>query len=175
MADIEIRRVRTSDAEAMARLMGDPDVLGNLLQLPYPSVEAWRARLADWDQPGRTDLLLVAEADGDVVGNAGLNPVGPAVRRRHAMHLGITVAKAWQGRGVGTRLMAALLDAADRWLGCLRVELTVFVDNEAAIALYRKFGFEIEGTHRAYALRDGRYVDVLAMARLHPSPPSVRP
>jgi putative acetyltransferase len=116
----------------------------------------------------------VAEAEGALVGNAGLNPVGPALRRRHAMHLGITVAKGWQGRGVGTQLMAALLDAADRWLGCLRIELTVFTDNEAAIALYRKFGFEIEGTHRAYALRDGRYVDVLAMARLHPSPPSVR-
>ena len=174
MADIQIRRVRTGDAEAMARLMGDPDVLGNLLQLPFPSVEAWRTRLAEWDQPGRGDLLLVAEAEGALVGNAGLNPVGPALRRRHAMHLGITVAKPWQGRGVGTQLMTALLDAADRWLGCLRIELTVFTDNEAAIALYRKFGFEIEGTHRAYALRDGRYVDVLAMARLHPSPPSVR-
>jgi L-phenylalanine/L-methionine N-acetyltransferase len=174
MADIQLRRVRISDAEAMARLMGDPDVLGNLLQLPYPSVEAWRARLAEWDQPGRSDLLLVAEAEGALVGNAGLNPVGAALRRRHAMHLGITVAKEWQRRGVGTQLMTALVDAADRWLGCLRIELTVFTDNEGAIALYRKFGFEIEGTHRAYALRDGRYADVLAMARLHPSPPSVR-
>ena len=44
----------------------------------------------------------------------------------------------------------------------------VYADNERAIALYRKFGFEAEGTHRAYALRDGRYVDALAMARLRP-------
>jgi len=175
MADIQIRRIRASDAEAMARLMGDPEVLGNLLQLPYPSVEAWRTRLAEMDAPGRGDLLLVAEADGRIVGNAGLNPVGPALRRRHAMHLGIMVEKAWQGRGVGTRLMAALLDAADRWLGCLRIELTVYTDNAAAIALYRKFGFEHEGTHRAYALRDGRYVDCHAMARLHPDPPRITP
>ena len=174
MADIQIRRVRTSDAEAMARLMGDPDTLGNLLQLPYPSIEAWRTRLAEHDQPGRgADLLLVAEADGTLVGNAGLNPAGNAARRRHAMSLGIIVAKEWQGRGVGTQLMAALLDAADRWLGCLRIELTVYTDNETAIALYRKFGFEVEGTHRAYALRDGRYMDVLAMARLHPNPPRI--
>ena len=171
MADIHIRRAQASDAEAMARLMGDPDVLGQLLQLPYPSVEAWRARLAEREQPGRTDLLLVAEAEGGLVGNAGLDPVGAAQRRRHAMGLGITVAKAWQGRGVGTRLMAALLDTADRWLGCLRIELTVYTDNAAAIALYRKFGFEVEGTLRGYALRDGRYADVLAMARLHPDPP----
>jgi putative acetyltransferase len=173
MADIQIRRVRASDAEGMARLMGDPATLGNLLQLPYPSVEAWRARLAELDQPGRIDLLLVAEADGGLVGNAGLNPVGTALRRRHAMHLGITIDKAWHGRGVGTQLMAALLDAADRWLGCLRIELTVYTDNEPAIALYRKFGFVIEGTHRAFALRDGLYVDALAMARLHPNPPRI--
>jgi putative acetyltransferase len=173
MADIQIRRVRTTDADAMARLMGDPDVMGQLLQLPYPSVEAWRTRLAELDQPGRSDLLLVAEVDGALVGNAGLNPVGTAQRRRHAMHFGITVAKEWQGRGVGTRLMSALLDTADRWLGCLRIELTVYTDNAAAIALYRKFGFEVEGTHRAYALRNGRYADVLAMARLHPDPPRI--
>jgi putative acetyltransferase len=173
VADVQIRRVRTTDAEGMVRLMGDPETLGNLLQLPYPSVEAWRTRLAEWDTPGRTDLLLVAEAGGALVGNAGLNPVGNALRRRHAMGLGITVAKEWQGRGVGSQLMSALLDAADRWLGCLRIELTVFSDNAAAIALYRKFGFEVEGTHRAFALRDGRYVDALAMARLHPNPPRI--
>ena len=34
------------------------------------------------------------------------------------------------------------------------------------IADYRKFGFEVEGTHREYALRAGRYADTLAMARI---------
>jgi len=173
VAEVQIRRVRTTDAEGMARLMGDPETLGNLLQLPYPSVEAWRTRLAEWDAPGRSDLLLVAESDGRLIGNAGLNPVGTALRRRHVMGLGIVVEKAWHGRGVASQLMVALLDAADRWLGCLRIELTVYTDNAAAIALYRKFGFESEGTHRAFALRDGRYVDALAMARLHPNPPRI--
>jgi L-phenylalanine/L-methionine N-acetyltransferase len=64
-----------------------------------------------------------------------------------------------------------LTDAADRWLGILRIELTVFTDNARAIALYRRYGFVLEGTHRAYALRDGAYADVHAMARLHPNPP----
>ena len=36
----------------------------------------------------------------------------------------------------------------------------------------RRFGFQEEGRHRAYALRDGAYVDVLSMARLHPHPPA---
>ena len=55
----------------------------------------------------------------------------------------------------------------------LRIELTVYTDNPAAIRLYRKFGFEIEGTFKGYALRDGVYADVYSMARLHPSPPSI--
>jgi L-phenylalanine/L-methionine N-acetyltransferase len=171
MNDITIRRARASDAEAFALLMADPAVYGGLLQLPYPSIESWRARLAEADVPGSTDLVLVAEADGAMAGNAGLHGAGSSVRRRHVMGLGIAVDRAWQRRGVGSALMAALLEAADRWLGCLRIELTVYTDNAGAIALYRKFGFEIEGTHRAYALRDGSYADVHAMARLHPTPP----
>lgn len=47
----------------------------------------------------------------------------------------------------------------------------MFTDNERAIRLYRSLGFEHEGTHRAYALRDGVYADAHFMARLHPSPP----
>jgi putative acetyltransferase len=99
--------------------------------------------------------------------------VSPALRRRHALMLGISVAREAQGRGVGSALMAAMCDYADRWIGALRIELTVYTDNEAALALYRKFGFVIEGTFRGYALRDGRYVDAYAMARLHPDPPRI--
>jgi RimJ/RimL family protein N-acetyltransferase len=38
--------------------------------------------------------------------------------------------------------------------------------NAIGIALYEKFGFEIEGTHRRYAFRDGEYVDAYSMARV---------
>ncbi len=55
---------------------------------------------------------------------------------------------------------------ADNWLNYTRLELTVYTDNAAALALYRKFGFEIEGTLKAYAFRDGRYIDAYTMARL---------
>ena len=67
-------------------------------------------------------------------------------------------------------LFESLCDLADRWLGVLRVELTVYADNHRAQSLYRRFGFVEEGRHRAFALRDGEYVDALAMARLNPQP-----
>jgi putative acetyltransferase len=170
---IEIRRARPDDAAAMARMMGDPAVYPGLMQMPYANEEAHRARLVDSLAPGKADLALVAERDGKVVGSAGLHPAGPMLRRRHVMMLGISVVPEAQGAGVGKALMQAMCDYADRWMGVLRIELTVYVDNAAAIALYRKFGFEMEGRHRGYAMRDGRFVDAFAMARLHPDPPAI--
>jgi putative acetyltransferase len=168
---LTIRRASPRDAAAFARIMGDSLVFGGTLQPPYTDETIWAARLADTLAPGKPDLLLVAERDGEIVGSAGLHPVSSSLRRRHAMMLGITVAGHAQGQGVGTALMRALCDYADRWGHVLRLELTVFADNTPAIALYRKFGFEVEGTLRAYALRDGEYADTLAMARMHPNPP----
>jgi L-phenylalanine/L-methionine N-acetyltransferase len=170
---IVIRRARPDDAAAIARMMDDPAVYAGLMQMPFANEEAHRLRLSEALAPGKLDLSLVAERAGAVVGSAGLHPVGPAVRRRHVMMLGISVVPEAQRQGVGAALMQAMCDYADRWMGVLRIELTVYTDNAPAIALYRKFGFAIEGRHRGYALRDGRYVDALAMARLHPDPPVV--
>ena len=170
---ITIRRASPKDAAAVAQLMADPAVYPGLLQMPYASEERWHTMLSESQAAGKPDLLLVAESNGELVGQAGLHPVGPAIRRRHVMGLGISVAGSRHGQGVGSALMKALCDYADNWLGLLRIELTVYTDNAAAIALYRKFGFETEGTMRGYGLRDGQYVDVFAMARLHPNPPRI--
>lgn len=179
-APITVRRAVLADAAAFARTMGDPAVLRQLMQVPYTSEEAWRARLGDLLAPGKPDLMLVAErpgADGmpEVVGSAGLHPAGVAVRRRHVMMMGISVRSDAQGQGVGTALMQALCDWCDNWGQVLRLELSVYADNARAIALYQRFGFRQEGLHRGYALRDGAYVDALSMARLHPRPPGIEP
>jgi L-phenylalanine/L-methionine N-acetyltransferase len=173
-AAVSLRRARPADAPALARLMADPAVFANLMQLPWPTEEMWRQRLEAAPAQEGAALHLLAERDGELLGSLGLHPV-ERVRRRHAAMLGISVAAAHQGRGVGTALMQAACDYADRWAQLLRIELTVFVDNAAAIALYRRFGFREEGRHVAYALRDGHFVDVLSMARLHPHPPQATP
>jgi putative acetyltransferase len=173
MTDLSIRRARPEDAEAFVRIMAEPAVYRQLMQLPHPDLAGWRERLSRTADPTAPDLQLVAESGGEVVGSAGLHPAGWSPRRRHAMMLGISVPSAWQGRGVGSALMQAICDYADQWLGLRRLELQVYADNARAIALYRRFGFELEGTHRAYALRDGELVDSLSMARLRPAPPVV--
>lgn len=169
--DVSLRRATPADAAEVARIHSHPEVQPNLLQLPYANVERCRQMLTENEQPGRLDFVLVAERDGRLLGMAGLHPSDRALRRRHVAQLGIAVDAPAQGQGVGRRLMHALCDYADHWGQLLRLELTVFTDNARAIALYRSLGFVQEGVHRAYALRHGQYVDVLSMARLHPSPP----
>jgi putative acetyltransferase len=169
-AAMQVRKARVADAEAIARMMADPGVYPQLLQMPYGDADLWRQRLTQMTGADKGDLSLVVEADGDLVGSAGLHSTGASPRRRHAMGLGIQVLPGWQGRGVGTLLMQSLCDYADRWLGVSRLELTVYTDNHRAQALYRRFGFADEGVHRGYALRDGVYVDALSMARVLPRP-----
>lgn len=80
---ITVRRASVQDAAAYARIMGDPSVYPGLMQMPYTNEELWRARLTETGAPGKTDLLLVAELDGTVVGTAGLHPAGASPAAMH--------------------------------------------------------------------------------------------
>lgn len=155
-----------ADAEAVSRIFAGPKALWGTLQLPYAPVEKWRERL---NQPERGFIPLVACMDGEPVGILGLHTHPDQPRVRHAATMGMAVRDDWQGRGVGTALLEAALDLADRWLQLTRVELNVFVGNDAALRLYRRFGFEVEGRLRQAAYCDGRLIDVLVMGRLRPA------
>jgi len=106
----------------------------------------------------------VAERDGAILGSAGWRRFEG--RRAHIAAIGMGVHDAHVGRGIGTALLAALVDSADNWFAIRRLELTVYTDNATAIRLYRRFGFETEGTLRDCAFTAGRFVDALAMARI---------
>jgi putative acetyltransferase len=160
--DIIIRKAEPSDAEAVWKCYTAPQVVRNTLQLPYRSLESVRELL---NKSGEGDHILVATIDRELVGVIGLHTFSRP-RINHRAEIGMMVRDDWQSKGVGTALIQAVVDLADRWLNLTRIELTVFTDNQPAIALYRKFGFEIEGTLRRYAFRDGEFVDVYAMARV---------
>ena len=166
MSDLKltIRRAVPDDESAYAVILGDESVFPGTLQLPYPTEAGWRERLTAKTNEG--DIHLVAESDNEIVAHAMLFGV-PQMRRRHACVLGISVIGYAQGKGVGSALMKALIDYADNWTTFLRIELTVFADNTHAITLYKKFGFEQEGVLRNYSLRNGRFDDVITMARFN--------
>jgi len=163
--NITIRHIEPSDAEAVAKIFTGPKAIWGTLQIPFPSVEMWRKRLAE---PPEGMYGLVACIDGEVVGQLGLHTFPNRPRRRHAAGLGMAVRDDWQGKGVGTALMRAALDLADKWLNISRLELEVYTDNEPAIALYKKSGFQIEGKCIHADFRDGKFADIFMMARLRP-------
>jgi putative acetyltransferase len=163
MERITVRHAEPDDYQGLHRIFSGPKAVAGTLQLPLPSAEAWRKRLAE---PPEGLFSLVACVEGEVVGSLGLETSPTRPRMRHVGSIGMAVRDDWQGRGVGTALMGAALDLADNWLNLTRIELRVYVDNSAAVALYKKSGFEIEGTHHRLAFRDGEYVDAYSMARL---------
>lgn len=164
--DFSIRPVRQEDAEGMNALRRMPGVFENILGVPSERVTGSEKFLASL---GPSDHLMAAVTDEPgnetLIGTCGLH-VSPKTRRRHCASLGLMVHTAYQGKGVGGALLASVLDIADNWLGLVRVELEVFADNERAIRLYEKFGFEREGVKRLGAIRNGIYVDELCMGRL---------
>ncbi|HEV2365455.1 MAG TPA: GNAT family N-acetyltransferase [Caulobacteraceae bacterium] len=159
---VQIRALEAEDMPAVAEIFEQPRAIWGTMQVPFTSIERRRQRHLALP-PGHT--MIAAVIDGRVIGTAGLHPFDN-VRRAHAATLGMAVHDAFAGRGAGRALLAALLDKADRWLGCRRLELTVWADNDRAIALYESAGFEREGVFRAYGWRDGAFADALAMARL---------
>ncbi len=159
---IEIRSCEPEDFRALQHIHGQPRAIWGTLQLPFPSVERWKKRLAE--RPDSA-FWLVACVDCKAVGSLGLSVCTHSLRRRHVGELGIAIHDQWQGQGVGSALMKAAINLADRWLNLTRLELTVFTDNEPAIRLYERAGFKIEGRFRKFAFRDGEFVDAYAMAR----------
>jgi L-phenylalanine/L-methionine N-acetyltransferase len=161
MTEITIRAFEMKDWEDVSELFMAPNCRWGTLQMPYQSRDDIRKKL---ESPPGNIRRLVAECEGKVVGMLGLHTYKD--RRSHACGLGMFVHDDYQGRGIGSRLMEASIELAERWLGLTRMELTVFTDNDHAVALYKKFNFIIEGTHFDYARREGEFVDTFAMARV---------
>lgn len=163
-AEITIRRAEPEDYAAAQAIYAMPRAQAGTLQLPFPSLDLWRQRMQAVDPNAH---LLLACAGDEVVGQLGLH-VSANPRRRHVGELGMGVRDDWQGKGVGSALLAAAIDLADRWLQLRRLELQVYADNAAGIALYTRHGFVEEGRHRDFAYRDGAFVDALSLARIRP-------
>ena len=161
MDNVIIRGLERDDWQPIALIFSLPQCQRQTLRLPYQSAEFYQQRVEKQVEQGRT---VVAVLDDRVVGVASLSV--NSGRIAHVAGLGIVLHEDYHGRGIGSKLMAALLDLADNWLNLTRLELDVFCDNERAIALYKKFGFEIEGTKRKIAFRDGEFTDGYAMSRV---------
>lgn len=108
---------------------------------------------------------FVAKCDDKVVGWCDILPNAKSQTRKHMGVLGMGLLPEVRGQGVGKKLLQTTIDAA-RAYGMTRIVLDVRNTNENAIALYKLFGFEIEGLHRNDLMIDGVYHHSYSMALL---------
>jgi len=111
------------------------------------------------------DLLLLAFVDGRYAGNCSMTSHGERLRVRHRCGIGIALYREFCGIGLGTALLAELLEAARR-CGYEQAELEVIDGNAPAIGLYKKMGFSVYGTRpRDMKYKDGTYADAHLMVK----------
>jgi len=160
--EIKIRHAEKKDIASIKAIYEQPHAIKGTLQLSYLSVAQWESRFEKW---GDNMQNLIAVVDEKVVGQLGLYFfIGH--RRKHVASFGMAVCSSVLAQGVGKAMLNAAIDTCNNWLNISRIELQVFVDNEAAIALYKSCGFEIEGTNKKFAFKAGGFVDAYSMARL---------
>lgn len=145
MPDLSLRRNAPFDLAPLARLLADPDDLAKVnpnAKHPFDPAE-WAEK---WLQEADDASFYVLDAQGREVGFFALRVgVGPEVR--HLVY--VFVEKESRG-GAGERLAAMAEDAA-RDLGALSVTLKAETDNDAALRLYDKMGYEELGRRNGMA------------------------
>ncbi len=162
--DFLVRQAKDEDWLGAYEILQSPQVVYFTGHATPPSKEdtrkRWETRLAEPNVH-----TLVAETTGQIVGYVRMGQ-----GRGKGSHVGtistILVHPNWQYRGIGTRLAEEMLNLAYDSLGLKRLRITVHADNQAAIHIYEKLGFEIEGTERQATYKDGKYVDILVMGRV---------
>jgi RimJ/RimL family protein N-acetyltransferase len=109
-------------------------------------------------------LLLVGFVPGTAVGILAAIG-GERNRLKHSALLALGVLREHWSQGVASRMLGQVIAWAPG-AGIKRLELTVHTSNDRAISLYRKFGFEVEGTRRCSLLVDGAFKDEYLMSRV---------
>lgn len=161
-----IRAAQELDFVDILQIQSSPKVILGTMQIPHfnrLTETRFKSKLTD---PNYYPFVAsVSETNRRALGFSALEK-SSSPRLCHCGHIFLVVGDEHQGKGIGTLLLKSMIELADNWLNLIRLDLTVFVDNDPAIHLYKKFGFEIEGTQRKKAFRDGKFADVHMMARI---------
>lgn len=162
-----IRKIKISDAENLAALI--QQVEGSSQYMLWEEGERKsdsdnQLKMIESMKNNENSTILVAENENGLVGY--LMVIGGKARRnRHSGYLVIGILNGYRGKGIGTLLFEELEQWASKQK-LRRLELTVVTRNEAGLYLYKKMGFEIEGTKRDSLFIDGEYLDEYYMSKI---------
>ena len=164
--ELLVRNVVASDARALRDIMQRTHAETDYL-LSYPdeqgSDDEQEARSLAETERSDNEVELVAIVDGRIVGSAGIAAVGGRRKVVHRARFGISVLKEHWGMGIGRVLTDTCIDCARR-ASYTQLELEVVADNERALSLYRRAGFEEYGRNpRGYRSMAAGYQELVHM------------
>ena len=164
--ELLVRNGVASDARALRETTQRTHAQTDYL-LSYPDEQRaddeQEARLLAETERSNNEVELVAVVDGQIVGSAGVTVVGGRRKVAHRARFGISILKEYWGMGIGRVLMDACIDCVRR--ACYaQLELEVVADNERALSLYRRTGFEEYGRNpRGYRSAASGYQELVHM------------
>ena len=165
MPPVDIRNATLEDCDALRCFASDlfAERLPGIYDRPAPSAEAERAFMASRLGPDNA-TLVVAMVDSEVVGL--LDFLGGSYGEdAHAGEFGLSVAREYRGRGIGSALIEALMDWAPAH-GVRRIQASTWSNNPRASRLYERLGFVCEGVRRGAIVSGGETLDVLVLVRM---------
>ena len=158
---VTVREAYEDDAAAIKNVVNDV-ASEKYYVVPERSREDWDAAVKEIKS--RKGLIIVAQVDGKTVGMAYLVG-GKFEKSKHVGFLGISILRGFRRIGIGTAMMNYIIEWAEKQEELEKVSLTVFSTNKAAINLYRKFGFKVEGISKKQYKIEGRYIDEITMGK----------
>jgi len=163
VSQITVRAAAERDAAAICTIynQGIEDRIATL-ETERRTPEERRAWMAARDP---RHPVVVAEADGRVIGWGSLNPYSPRAAYQYVADFSVYVERGWRGKGVGRRLLERLIELA-RAIGYHKMMLSAFPFNESGMALYERMGFTRVGICHEMGLLDGKWVDTIIMEKL---------
>jgi phosphinothricin acetyltransferase len=156
--EFTVDKMQAGDWEAVRAIYAEGVATGNATF--ETEVPAWEA----WDRSHLPDCRLVARSRDQVVGWAALSPVSERCAYRGIAEISVYVGSSARGGGVGSALLNALVAAAER-LGIWTLQVGIFPENLASIALHRSCGFRVVGRRERLGQLHGVWRDVVLMER----------
>lgn len=156
--DVTLRTIEEADLPFLQRTVNDPDVRRRLAGSGTPINAAQERDYYESVVSGDDDTVNLLICDGEEP--AGTISLMDVDHRNGTAEIGLFLAPAFQGRGLGTEASELVTGYAFEELRLHRVVAWVLAGNEASTRLWETLGYEHEGVLREAAYVDGEHVDV---------------
>lgn len=164
---IYLRPLQRSDInDAYLGWLNDPEIASYLDSGIFPTTRDDLARFYDGTvgNPNQVTLAIVVHSCHSHIGNVKLGPINWVYRKAT---FGILIGdKSWWNKGVGTRATRLMVEYGFFRLNLNRIDLGVYAEHEAAIKIYQRIGFQMEGQFREDMFHAGRFKDRVWMGLL---------